>query len=306
MKQRSARVCALLLTSLLLAGASFAQYNSAVRPRYEALPPHSYYPFVKSAASPALTQWNGSFTDLTHLKITYTMVGADPHKNNATTTIPVVIVPVKFVYGKSNGNKTFDPTTAKFSNGQTVVQLVENSPLMKSTIDFKEGGVDLGKTQYIDAFQRGNFYSLVKTNTNYHTLLGTPTVLPTLTINVPASLGSVITNPISGNGLVGTYDFNTMDVKIQAYIAAHTQITPHVLPIFISYDNYLTSGGCCIGGYHSAEAGPTTGQTYSYATLVDQGTNNFAQDVSALSHELGEWMDNPHARGKICPKSARV
>ena len=283
-----------LLAGVLLASSAFAQYNSAVRPRYEALPPHSYYPFAINTASTPLAQWNGKFTDLTHANITFTMVGADPSKSNATTTIPAVIIPIKFIYGASNGNKTFNAKTDTFPNGQTVVQLVENSPLMQSNLDFTEGGVDLGKTQYIDAFQRGNFWSKVKTNTNYHTLLGTPKVGAVLAITVPANLGSVITNPISGTGLVGTYDFGTLDVKIQAYMASHPNlITPNVIPIFISHDIYLTSGGCCIGGYHGAVSGPPNGQTYAYSTLVDQGTNNFSQDVSALSHEIGEWMDNP-------------
>jgi hypothetical protein len=283
-----------LLAGMLLAGTAFGQYNSAVRPRYEALPPHSYYPFTLNQASTPLAQWNGKFTDLLHQNITFTMVGADPSKSNVTTTIPVVIIPIKFVYGASNGNKTFNAALDKFPNGQTVVQLVENSPLMQANLDFTEGGVDLGKTQYIDAFQRGNFWSLVSKNTAYHTLLGTPKVGTVLAISVPASLGAVITNPISGNGLVGTYDAGTLDVKIQAYMASHPNlITPHVLPIFISHDIYLTSGGCCIGGYHGSTAPPPGGQTYSYSTLLDQGTNNFSQDVSALSHEIGEWMDNP-------------
>jgi hypothetical protein len=294
MRRGSVRKFLQLAAGLLVASAAFAQYNSAVRPRYEALAPHSYYPFASNLASTPLKQWNGKFTDLLHQNITFTMVGLDPHTSNATTTIPVVIIPIKFVYGASNGNKTFNAAKDTFPNGQTVVQLVENSPLMQSNLDFTEGGVDLGKTQYIDAFQRGNFFSAVKTHTAYHTLLGTPKVGSVLAISVPANLGSVMTNPISGHGLVGTYDFGTLDVKIQAYMASHPGlITPNVLPIFISHDIYLTSGGCCIGGYHGSTAGPPNGQTYAYSTLVDQGTNNFSQDVSALSHEIGEWMDNP-------------
>jgi len=52
---------------------------------------------------------------------------------------------------------------------------------------------------------------------------------------------------------------------------------------------YLTSGGCCIGGYHSAD---NNGQTYSMASFVtDSGA--FSQDISAFSHEFGEWYDDP-------------
>src|SRR5689334_3506632 len=56
-----------------------------------------------------LVQWNGSFTDLTGKTVNYTMVGTDPSTTNQTTQIPVIIVPVKMVYGVANGNMTFDP-----------------------------------------------------------------------------------------------------------------------------------------------------------------------------------------------------
>ena len=65
---------------------------------------------------------------------------------------------------------------------------------------------------------------------------------------------------------------------------------------FISANIYLTEGTghevCCIGGYHSALDSQPGGQTYAYATY-DTEPGVFSQDVSALSHEIGEWMDDP-------------
>jgi len=58
-----------------------------------------------------------------------------------------------------------------------------------------------------------------------------------------------------------------------------TQSILACLPLFITYDIYLTSGGCCIGGYHSANGAQPGGQTYSYATYVDSA-GAFSQDVS--------------------------
>jgi hypothetical protein len=75
-------------------------------------------------------------------------------------------------------------------------------------------------------------------------------------------------------------------------------VNPGVLPLFVSYDIYLTSGGCCIGGYHSANGSQPSAQTYSYATYVDT-VGAFSQDVSALSHELGEWMDDPWTDNRV-------
>lgn len=112
----------------------------------------------------------------------------------------------------------------------------------------------MGETQYIDAYQRGNFWKVVKTKSNYHVLLGTPTILPTQTINVTASQGSVITNPFLPGHKVGTMDIFAFDAALQGFLHNLTQITPDTLPIFINDDVYLTEGGCCIGGYHSANA----------------------------------------------------
>jgi hypothetical protein len=142
------------------------------------------------------------------------------------------------------------------------VQNSLDSPLFNAGIDFKQGGTDLGNTQYIDAYQRGNFWSSVSANSSYHVLLGTPSVAAEQTITVSNSQGKVINNPF-GSGKVGEMNINSFDSNLQSFMKHLTQINPGVLPIFLTYDIYLTSGGCCIGGYHSANGAPPTGQTYA-------------------------------------------
>lgn len=277
---------------LALAGTSpvAAAAHPAPKPMYVTLPNH--VSLAPRNPQSELVQWNGSFTDLSHRTVNYTMVGTDPTKTNTSTTISVVLVPVKMVYGRRNGNMTFDPANHKLSNGRTIVQNTLDSPLFNAGIDFNQGGTDLGNTQYLDAFQRGNFWSSVSTNSGYHVLFGTPLVLTEPTLNVSASQGRVISNPF-GSGKVGTMDINAFDNDLQSYMRTLSQVNPGVLPLFLTYDIYLTqSGGCCIGGYHSANGAQPTGQTYSYATYVDS-VGAFSQDVSAISHELGEWMDDP-------------
>jgi hypothetical protein len=147
----------------------------------------------------------------------------------------------------------------------------------------------VGTTQYEDAFQRGNFWSIVQSNPNYHVLLGGPTahvsVLPELTLNVPAADGS-LGSPFGHQ--VAEVDINYFDAQISAYMTQNNKINPGNLPIFETTNTYLTEGGCCIGGYHSANGA----QTYSMFTYITY-SGDFSQDVSALSHEIGEWMDDP-------------
>jgi hypothetical protein len=254
-----------------------------------------------------LAQWNGGFTDNTKQAITYVMVGSDPNKTNVTTTIPVVIIPIKMVFGSSNGNMTFDPLTVKLKNGQTLMQNVLASPLFTPSVKYVQGGTNVGQTQYIDAFQRANFWNAVSTHTKYHVLLGKPTILPEQTIVVPQQDGSVTTNPF-GSKPVGTMFYNDFDTAIQGIIANLKQINPTVLPLFVSYDTFLTEApageGCCIGGYHSALGSPPVGQTptnaqtYAYTTYEDEA-GSFSEDIAAMSHEVGEWMDDPFVDNSV-------
>jgi hypothetical protein len=120
-------------------------------------------------------------------------------------------------------------------------------------------------------------------------LLGTPTVLPALSLKVPKADGSVATE----FGItVGTADINWFDVQLENYITAHPQIVPNSLPIFVTYDSYLTDFGCCIGGYHSSMGSSSAPQAYAHFTYIDH-VGIFSQNVSALSHEVGEWLDDP-------------
>jgi hypothetical protein len=288
MQKRFQHVAVVVLACLCLAGLAVAQDSnySVDQPRFLRLPPHGQQ---TSAPAGNLVQWNGSFKDNHGATRTFTMVGTDPTNTNTSTVIPVYIIPIKMVYGPSNGNMTFDPMT-KLSNGQTIVANAATSPIINHGVNFTQGGVNLGTTQYLDAYQRANWWSTVQNEPNYHVLLSKPRVLPVQTINVTPSQGSVGSH---FGKTVGTMDLFAFDNFLQGYITKFKQIQPNTLPIFLTYDIYLTEGGCCVGGYHSANGRQPTGQTYSYTTWVDQGTGVFSQDVAAFSHEIGEWMDDP-------------
>ena len=296
---RTHSLSAAFAAALLVCTATFAA-SAATPPKPRPLfivipkdvPWHHSLPNHRPGAQ--LTQWNGSFVDHTGMTVNYTMVGTDPNSTNVTTKTPVVLVPVIMVYGAANGNMTFDPTTTKVTRRRTVVKNTLVSPLFKKAIDYVQGGTDLGTTQYIDAYQRGNFWSVVSKNTGYHTLLGAPLVEPAVTYNVPPGLGSVEANPF-GSGNVGTMEVDVFDQQVQTWLSQISDINPGVLPIFLTYNIYLTEPGgqlLYIGGYHSALSSQPGGQTYAYATYVDS-PGAFAQDVSALSHEIGEWEDDP-------------
>lgn len=273
----------LLRSALVIPAAAFSltglvlAQEAAPRARFVTLPPTP----STSAVEPAVTlpTWNGTFTYKSRT-YKFNMVGTAP-SSNSTTTIPVYIIPIKIV--TSNGS-TFDPAHV-LSNGNTVTQNTVTSPLFDSTTTYTQGGTNVGTTQYIDAYQRANFWHAVSANPNYHLILGGPTVLPEQTLSPPARDGS--TGSPFGFA-AAEVNINWFDAQIQTIMHSFSQIQPNTLPIFLTYNTYLTQGGCCIGGYHSAAGA----QAYMHASYVDV-TGAFSQNVSALSHEIGEWADDP-------------
>lgn len=304
--KRSMLVTLALVVCVASVGVMFAQDVQTARPMFAAIPPHSYYPARPAEPAAQLTQFNLTWkSSKTNTNFTSTIVGTDPTQNNSTTTVTIGVIPIKMVYGANNGNMTFDPGTPYVGNYSTT-QMFLNSPMLQNYIDFNQGGTDLGNTQYIDAYTRGNFWASVQTNTNYHLILK-PVLGPTQTINVSVGQGNVEINPLGGGYKIGTMDINAFDSQLQTIIRKYSQIQPNVLPFFITYNVYLTSGGCCIGGYHSANGAQPGGQTYGYTTIMAQNPNHqalFAQDVSAAAHELGEWQLDPFVDNRSpCPNN---
>lgn len=263
------------------------QVSDEVKPMYAMLPGQVRTPLPGEsrigAASTPLTTYNGSFT-FNGTVYKYNMVGDAP-SSNTSVTIPVFLVPIKLVVR----SQTFDPQHV-LSNGKTVVNNTLASPLFATGIDFITGGVNFGNTQYIDAYTRADFWGVAQNEPNYHLLLGTPTVLAEQTLTVPRRSGTIGTPFGSTAALV---DINYFDAQVQSIIAKFTQIVPNSLPIFLIYDTYLTQNSqCCIGGYHSVEGLISAPQAYAVFSYVDH-PGEFAQDVSALSHEIGEWSADP-------------
>jgi hypothetical protein len=285
------------LTCISLAGAGVAQEGKSAsqaartepKARFVTLPAH-YSENAAAPSTPTVTNWTGS---LSSGGTSFTMVGTNPQTTNTTTTVTAYLVPIRLIINPTQGG-IFDPAHV-LSNGRSVTQNVVASPIFNSGIDYVQGGTDLGNTQYVDAFQRASLWGYVKTNTNYHVLLNV-VVLPPVTISVPPSSGSINTE---FGVRVALVDINFFDAKWQSIISANSTITPNSFPIALTYDTYLTSGGCCIGGYHSAYGNASAPQTYAHFTYIDKA-GAFSQDVSALSHETGEWMDDPFTNNAGC------
>jgi hypothetical protein len=237
----------------------------------------------------AVPTWVYKFS---HLGTTYknTFVGTKPQLGAVSTKIPVDIIPVKLTFG----SQVNDPT-APIGGGNSAVQQTLASPVFQKSITYTEGAATV-KTQYEDAFQKVSLWNKGASASGYHILFSTPTVKPTLSWTVPAGQGTTFS--YNGVTIIETYQ-SLFDSQIQSAITADG-IPGNVLPIFVTENSFLADNGgnCCIGGYH----GYNNVQTYSdFNYLTTSG--GFSQDVSALSHELGEWIDDPYTNNTSIPAS---
>jgi len=245
---------------------------------------HFSHQFSDSAlATTGLRHWTSSFT-YKGQKYTYSMVGTSPAAGSKTTTIPVTIIPLKLTF--SNGT-VFD--------GSTKVSNTTGSPL------FQNAPFSSGTTQYGDAIQRAEFWKTVSAKSpNYHVVLGTPTIASTISMSIPASHGATAKD--SSGKTIGIIDINWFDPQLQTLLSSYS---PTMLPIFLSYNVYLSSGApslsnCCIGGYHNAVTNSKGLQTYIWTVNADQGVQGgFGDDVGALSHELAEWYNDPFTNNVV-------
>src|SRR5262249_11107246 len=137
------------------------------------------------------------------------------NRGTRTTTVQAILVPfvISFNNTTTGFTATFDPSSAPdvgCTAGQTAMNLIERSPLFQNP-NCTLNGASAANTQYIDAYQRANFWQYVQnTGDAYHVMLdysvGDPLFLslqyasPTLAAEVRTSVQSPCTNAsVSGS-----------------------------------------------------------------------------------------------------------
>lgn len=187
------------------------------------------------------------------------------------TTVGVEIVPVQLIFSDGVSLDATKPAAT-----------IANTPL------FVNGSYASGTGQYGDEFMRSQFWKYANAG-NYHVVLGKPLLEPTAQIIVPSSDGYTSTGSGRTEGYV-TYAWFVQTIEPQEI--QKLGIDPRTLTIFATYNTQVLQPGgvCCYAGYHSAFSldtayGPSIATT-AWASVVPDG-------VEALSHEIGEWLDDP-------------
>jgi hypothetical protein len=284
--------------------------KTPLTPRYLVLPARNINPAtIRSQAASNLTipLWANSVNSEGNTYV-YQMVGKDPSIPllQPSSSVKTSVIPIIFNFQPQN--VTFDPTVVDpvCSPQGAPSALTLTSPIFVPH-DYTVGGTDVGKDQYLDFFQRANFWQYTNPagiNPNYHVKLAK---LAQGGVGITANNFSIFTG---GTCPLGMIEINSWDAFLQQslfpFLAANGYaVTPKNFPIFLFYNVVLYIGdpsNCCVIGYHSAFSNGGVFQTYAVADYEESGAFVPAiQDVAALSHEVGEWMNDPSGANPTPP-----
>lgn len=219
-----------------------------------------------------------------------TMVGRSPFAHgHKITTVPIYLIPVILTFA-SDGT-VFDPTVSNSCiGGHNILDLVQHSPVfLKNT--FVMNGLGVGNRQYVDAFQRANFWEHVD-GTPYGVELAL-TTLPAVQVTVPSANGSTVVNNCGKQGRMQIAWWRTYLTGTLIPSLAAQGVTPTTFPLFLlsSVIESLPAGGFFAGVHGASTNADGIVQTYAWSEFdASRLTTN---DVGTVSHEVGEWMNDP-------------
>jgi len=239
-----------------------------------------------------------------------TMMGSDP-VDGASTTIPVHIVAVSLRLQNANLVTFTNVSVAPF------ITPTLNSP------NFQAAGYSTGTgLQFGDAVQRAEFFHKMKAS--WHTNLRPATVVHSVTITVPRFM----TVNVNGfNTQVQTYFsekasdghtavflldqfFNQQISNIVTNEIKAGRFSTNALNIALFPNTFLFSlnttggvGACCTLGFHTFftnSAVPKESRwIFAFASWISPGVFSGFQDVTALSHEISESLNDPFVDNQV-------
>jgi hypothetical protein len=219
----------------------------------------------------------------------YAIVGSDPTTSNTTTTISYV--PIEVVATFPDGT-VLDPRQPACNDTVSVSDRLYKGPDFVKT-PLTSNGVNLGKNQLIDAFQRAEFWTILKGHM-YHTALkavGAPIVVDYTTKDGTTRQGPICKDTSHRVGSIPFTEFDNLASSL-----ALKYVKPNQIAIIATYNIYLSSASFTYAGYHSSFVAAGGTQVYAVATYSDPLTIMGlpgVRDVSIMTHELGETFNDP-------------
>jgi len=258
---------------------------------------------AQTAASASIKMFTASVQDGAST-FRYSMLGKNPFVRQATpsTTINTTLIPVVIKF--SNGD-TWNPAVIDSCDSQSALTRAQHSPIFVAQ-PWKFGPTSIGTGQYIDAFQRGEFYQQTKPtgiNPGYHVKLALATHAP-LMLRVPTA-DAAETTTVCGTHKLGVVEINYLDNQIRQYITGTLgSAATTTFPLFLlgNVVEFIGSPSyCCVLGYHNAMRNAGALQTYGVSMYDNSGDFGNLADAAVMSHEVGEWMNDPSGTNPTKP-----
>jgi len=258
---------------------------------------------------PPLPSWNYSVVAYDTKTYTGTILGRSPYYNGkTTTTLQAQIVPLIITIKDANGTVVYDPTAADTcAPGHTGVDIIVNSPLFTNNA-WTMNSLSMGNTQYEDANQRAEFWSLLG-NTPFHLTLQESTLsAQSLSFGTGGTSGPGSNYPTSVTSAceeLGVVETNDMNNAIQTLITGSLAASVNVgtIPLFLTKNVVMSDGdtnlfgpNCCTLGFHSAFTVGTNLQVYG-PFVVDTAQAFGPGFTGTMAHEVGEAINDPYPSG---------
>ena len=247
MKRLAVLSCAALASATLLTQAANAgvvtkhdQANNLTdrshwRAEFRAVPAHNInWATLKdqARANVTLPYFQNSITSpLNNQNYTYDIVGTDPTKSLVTTKVKYRPIALRIHF--SNG-VVLDPTQPACNDTVSVDTRFFTGPLFSNN-QLTSNGINMGNTQYEDAFMRAEFWNYVQ-GSQYHVLLVKPKKLKLKVVNVNAPSGST-----TAAGACSGANHDLGEIPYGAYVSliestANQYAKPNELPVMIAYN----------------------------------------------------------------------
>lgn len=246
----------------------------------------------------------------------YTNTLGNQPQQGGTTTFNAPVVPVIVKLLNYDGTQRYlngkamilDPTQNAYGQTYTPLQNTMQSPLFNDTTYSSSSA----PTQFNDAIQRAEYYNSAKPD--WHTMLS-PSIKTTRTISLVRGTYRFAAYP-DGTVAYALVDANTFINDLFPATPTDTttvigaaenagEVTTKDISTFLFNNVYLYDGvpsNCCILGFHTYDFEPGTAfngnsekrYVMNYSSWVSPGIfNGGIQDVTTLSHELGETFNDP-------------
>ncbi|MBV8149791.1 MAG: hypothetical protein JO092_11905 [Candidatus Eremiobacteraeota bacterium] len=266
-------------------------------PRFTVIQPTDLdYEALRNGTTTTIPYYTGSIkSPLTGKTYTYDIVGKDPTKSDRTTEIPYV--PIVLVVTFPDGT-VLDPRLPACKDTVSVEDRFLHGPNFQRT-PLVSNGVYVGKVQLNDAFQRAEFWTMLK-GRGYHTELTAAAAPIVVSIKAPKG-SSTLQNPAPGcsksDPLVGLIPLDVYDPIIRALVRRYATTTQ--VALVLTHAVYVTQPGFIYIGYHGAFRRRSGTQVYAWATYNDprifihNGKHYPVEDITTWTHEIAEFHNDP-------------